>query len=64
VLPIVREYWLVHPTGRVLKAHLLGNDGYSKPHALELTVSARRGILPDIEITWDELLARLPLVER
>ena len=62
--PIVRGYRLVHPTGRVFKAHLLGNDGCNKPNALELTSSARRGIMPEVEITRDELLARLPPVER
>jgi Uma2 family endonuclease len=59
----VREYWLVHPTDRVLHVYLLGGDGYGKPHTQELTGSTRLGILPDIEITWDELVARLPPVE-
>lgn len=59
----VREYWLVHPTDRVLHVYLLGDDGYGKPHTQELQGSTRLGILPDIEIIWDDLVGRLPPVE-
>lgn len=56
----VREYWLIHPTDRVLTVYRLGQDGYGKPDTQELAGSTRLGILPEVEITWDELAARLP----
>lgn len=59
----VREYWLVHPTDRVLTVYRLGADGYGKPDVQELAGSTEVGVLPGVAIAWDELVARLPPVE-
>ena len=56
----VREYWLVHPTDRVLIVYRLTDAGYGKPHTQELSGTTPVGVLPGTEITWDDLAARLP----
>jgi len=56
----VREYWLVHPTDRILTVYLLENGEYGKPLQMQLEGETPVGILPDIVIRWDELVARLP----
>jgi len=59
----VREYWLVHPTDRVVTVYRLGADGYGKPDVQELAGTTPVGILPGVEIAWDALVARLPPIE-
>jgi Uma2 family endonuclease len=59
----VREFWLVHPTDRVLTIYTLGADGYGKPEIQELVGSTPVGVLDSVEIAWDALVARLPKVE-
>ncbi|GAB6140067.1 Uma2 family endonuclease [Methylosoma difficile] len=56
----VREYWLVHPTDKVLTVYRLIDGEFAKPDIYELQGETRVGILPDIAIQWDELSARLP----
>jgi len=51
----VLEYWLVHPTDRVLTIYRLQNGEYGKPDIYELQGSTAVGILPDIRIDWDAL---------
>ena len=59
----VREYWLVHPTDRVVTVYRLGADGYGKPDVQQLAGTTPVGILPGVEIAWDALVARLPPIE-
>lgn len=59
----VREFWLLHPSDRVLTIYRLGADGYSKPDVQELGGTTPVGVLPGVEIAWDALLARLPPIE-
>ncbi|MDZ4843371.1 MAG: Uma2 family endonuclease [Hyphomicrobium aestuarii] len=59
----VREYWLVHPTDRVLTVYRLGADGFGKADVQELAGTTDVGVLPGVSITWDALLARLPPLE-
>lgn len=59
----VREFWLVHPTDRVLTIYTLGAEGYGKPEIQELVGSTPVGVLENVEIAWDALVARLPPVE-
>lgn len=56
----VREYWLIHPVDRVLTVYRLVNAEYGKPELFELHGETRVGILPEIVIQWDDLVARLP----
>jgi Uma2 family endonuclease len=56
----VREYWLIHPTDRVLTVYRLADGEFGKAELYELQGETQVGILPDIIIHWDELTARLP----
>jgi Uma2 family endonuclease len=56
----VREYWLVHPTDRVLTVYRLQDGKYGMPQLSQLEGETSVGILPEIVIRWDELVARLP----
>jgi len=55
----VREYWLVHPTDRVLTVYRLGTDGYGKPDIQELTGQTAVGVLPGVTIRWEPIVSRL-----
>lgn len=51
----VPEYWLVHPTDRILTIYRLQNGAYGKPDIFELRGKTAVGILPDVSIDWDVL---------
>lgn len=55
-----KEYWLVHPTDRVLTIYRLIDNAYGKPDVQELTGETPVMVLPDVVIAWDALVARLP----
>lgn len=55
----VREYWLVHPTDRTVTVYTLQDGRYGAPEIAELKGGTRLGILPEVEIAWDALVARL-----
>lgn len=55
----VREYWLVHPTDRVLTVYRLGTDGYGKPDIQELAAETAVGVLPGVTIRWEPIVSRL-----
>jgi Uma2 family endonuclease len=59
----VQEFWLVHPTDRVVTIYTLGKDGYGKPEIQELVGTTPVGVLEGVEIAWDDLVARLPKIE-
>lgn len=59
----VKEYWLVHPTDRVLIVYRLAGDEYGKPDVQELIGETPIAVLPGVVITWDALAARLPKPE-
>lgn len=59
----VREYWLVHPTDRVLTIYLLENGEFSKSRIVELSGETAITVLDNIAIQWDDLLTRLPQAE-
>ena len=46
----VREYWLVHPVGKVVTVYLLENGAYGKPGVQELAGTSTATILPGITI--------------
>lgn len=59
----VPEYWLVHPTDRMVTIYRLAGVEYGKPDVQELTGETPVGVLPGVAIAWDALVARLPPVE-
>lgn len=59
----VKEYWLVHPTDRILTVYRLMGAEYGKPDVQELTGETPVGVLPGVTILWDALAARLPKPE-
>lgn len=59
----VREYWLVHPTDRVLTIYRLQDGQYGRPDVFELAGQTPVGVLPGVVIAWDELVQRLPKPE-
>ncbi|MDP2903691.1 MAG: hypothetical protein Q8N96_11385 [Methylovulum sp.] len=46
---------------RILTVYRLTDGGYGKPELYELRGETQVGVLPDIVIQWDDLLARLPV---
>jgi len=59
----VKEYWLVHPTDRMVTIYRLVEGAYGKPDVQELQGETAVGVLPDVAIAWDALVARLAPVE-
>jgi Uma2 family endonuclease len=56
----VREYWLVHPSDRMVTLYLLEGNEFSKPEVRDLSRPTPVGILPGVCIAWDALLERVP----
>ncbi|GAB6051174.1 Uma2 family endonuclease [Hydrogenophilus islandicus] len=52
----VREYWLVHPTDRVVTIYLLENGAYGKPAVYELQGTTAAVTLPQVVIDWARVL--------
>lgn len=55
----VLEYWLVHPTDRVLTIYRLENGEYGKPDIFALQGSTPVLVLPGISIDWEALVPYL-----
>lgn len=55
----VLEYWLVHPTDRVLIIYRLENGEYGKPDIFALQGSTPVSVLPGISIDWEALVPYL-----
>ncbi|MGY6274248.1 Uma2 family endonuclease [Methylomonas sp. MgM2] len=51
----VLEFWLVHPTDRLLTIYRLHNGEYGKPDIFELHGKTAVGVLPEVSIDWDLL---------
>jgi Uma2 family endonuclease len=49
----VREYWLVHPTDRILTLYRLEQAQYGCPEISEMKGTMACGILPELVIDWD-----------
>ncbi len=59
----VREYWLVHPTDRIVTIYRLENGEFGKPDVCVLSGETPVGVLPDVVISWDALVNRIPRPE-
>ncbi len=51
----VREYWLVHPTDRLLTVYRLNDGDFGKPDIAELQGVTPVSVLPGVSIDWDLL---------
>lgn len=60
----VREFWLVHPTDRMVTIYRLADGEYGKPDVQELSGKTPVGVLSGVAVAWDELVARLPQPEK
>jgi Uma2 family endonuclease len=56
----VREYWLIHPTDRILTVYRLNKSEYGKAELYELKGETAVSVLPGFVIRWDELVSSLP----
>jgi Uma2 family endonuclease len=52
----VREYWLVHPTDRVVTIYLLEKGAYGKPAVCALQGTTAAVTLPQVVIDWTRVL--------
>ncbi|MGX2039101.1 Uma2 family endonuclease [Methylocaldum sp. MU1018] len=59
----VREYWLVHPTDRMVIIYRLVDGEYGKPDVQALSGETSVGVLPQVAVVWDDLVRRLPPLE-
>jgi len=48
----VPEYWLLHPTDRLVSVYRLVNGQYGRPEISEMQGSLAVGVLPDVTIDW------------
>ena len=55
----VREYWLVHPTDRVLTVYTRGDAGFGKPEISELSGETTVASLPGVVIAWAPIVRML-----
>ncbi|MFN3594118.1 MAG: Uma2 family endonuclease [Thiobacillaceae bacterium] len=55
----VREYWLVHPTDRIVTVYWLTDGEYGRPEVYELTGRTASRVLPEVAIDWDRVLGDL-----
>ena len=51
----VREYWLVHPTDKLLTIYRLVDGSYGKPDIRELEGETACSVLPDVVLHWQKL---------
>lgn len=56
----VAEYWLVHPTDRILTVYRLQNGEYGKPDIYPLQGATPVGVLAGVNIDWDAVAPYLP----
>ncbi len=57
----VKEYWLVDPVERTIHIYRLDENGrYGKPDVREMKGETPVGVLGEVVIRWDALVARLP----
>jgi len=54
----VREYWLVHPTDRIVFLYRLEADRYGKPDILPTVGLCTPTVIPDLVIDWDGVFVR------
>jgi Uma2 family endonuclease len=48
----VREYWLLHPSDRLVTVYRLVDGHYGRPEISEMKHSLAIGVLPDVTVDW------------
>ncbi len=56
----VREYWLVHPTDRIVIVYRLESGRYGRPDIAELTGETAPEAVSGVLIDWERVTRRLP----
>ena len=56
----VREYWLVHPTDRIVTVYRLEHGRYGRPDIAELIGETAPQAVPGVVIDWARVTRRLP----
>ncbi len=56
----VREYWLVHPTDRIVTVYRLEDGRYGRPDIAELIGETAPQAVPGVVIDWARVTRRLP----
>ena len=56
----VREYWLVHPTDRIVIVYRLEDGRYGRPDVTELTGETAPEVVSGVAIDWERGTRRLP----
>jgi len=51
----VLEYWLVHPTDRILTVYRLQNGEYGKPDIFKLEGRTPVAVIPGLDIDWEAM---------
>ncbi|MFN3883585.1 MAG: Uma2 family endonuclease [Rhodocyclaceae bacterium] len=51
----VREFWLIHPTDRIVSIYLLERGAYGKPIVQELEGETASTVLPQVVIDWQRV---------
>jgi Uma2 family endonuclease len=59
----VREFWLVHPTDRIVTIYRLEAERYGVPDIRELKDETIAGALPDVSVRWAPIIERLRPIE-
>lgn len=56
----VREYWLAHPTDRIVTVYRLEGAIYGRPEVYEMQDRLGSAACPQVEIDWPRVLKGLP----
>jgi Uma2 family endonuclease len=56
----VREYWLAHPTDRIVTIYRLTEGAYGRPEVHEMQDRLTCAACPQVEIDWARVLKGLP----
>jgi Uma2 family endonuclease len=55
----VREYWLIHPTDRVLTIYRYDGNAYGRPQIVALVGETPIDVLPGVSVQWAPIVDRL-----
>jgi Uma2 family endonuclease len=56
----VREYWLAHPSDRIVTIYRLEGDTYGRPLVREMRDRLASATCPQVEIDWERVVKGLP----
>ena len=55
----VQEYWLAHPTDRIITIYRLEDDNYGKPAIYEMRGTLPASCCDSVEILWDKIIEQI-----